>query len=75
MYGVFENNKPCDNKNHKVHPSWNNSVFETWDQALRYAYKWLGQFADAVKMEGPALEVNVPYDYSGYGDMIEIRKI
>jgi hypothetical protein len=75
-YQVFENDKPCDAANHKVHKSWNNSIFDSFNDALKYVYKWIGEYADPDSMTGSSgIKVNIPYDYSGYGDMIEIREI
>lgn len=66
MFQVIDNNKPADCNNHKVDKSWNKSKFETLDEAFQYADNWLGIY-------GPM--INNPFDYSGYGDIIEIRFI
>jgi len=52
------------------HKSWpERATFETFEEAEEYANKWLG-------MHGPLyLLINEPVDYSGMGDMIEIREV
>jgi hypothetical protein len=70
MYQVFDNGKPADCFHCNVHESWNNSVYDTFEKALEYANKWLGFFGSGV-----VLKLNTPWDYSGYGDMIEIREV
>ena len=76
MFQVFDGGKPADCHHHKVHSSWDNSIFPTFDEALCYARKWGAPYCGSYDgSEGIQLEVNVPYDYSGYGDMIEIRHL
>lgn len=70
-YQVFDNGKPADCHHHpKVHSSWDRSVFDTLAEAQAYARKWLGIYAPS----GP-IPVDTPWDYSGMGDVIEIRTI
>ena len=71
MFQVFDNNKPADCKHHKVDASWANSKFDTYAQAHEYALYWLHLDFDC----GLVLLLNTPYNYSGYGDMIEIREV
>lgn len=71
-YGVFENNKPCKYPEHKVDPSWNNYLFDTFREAQEYAIHWMGNWAP---LDKDVLELNTPYDISGYGDMLEIRVV
>ena len=66
-YQVFDNDKPADCRHHNVHSSWNNSTFDSLEKASCYADKWLGYKASLVP--------DTPFDYSGYGNIIEIRKI
>ncbi len=67
-YGVFDNNRPCSTVGFPdFDPSWDNHLFDSFDDALVYANKWLGYYPDYV-----SLKVNKPWDYSGYGDFIEI---
>ena len=73
-YQVLDNDKPADCFNHKVDKSWNTNVFDTFDEALEYARAWLAPYGGSYDgKSGIVLKVNEPYDYSGYGDMIEIR--
>ena len=67
-YQVFDNGKPADYKHRNVHKSWDKSKFDSWQAAMAYARKWLGVFIVPLK-------INKPVDYSGNGDMIEVRKI
>lgn len=69
-FQVLDNGKSADCHGFPVHPSWNKSLYDTFDEALKYAWKWLGD-----KTGGPLLKVNTPWEYSGYGDTIEIREI
>lgn len=53
---------------------WTQETFHTWEAAVKYARSWLGE-SDCL----PALlEDKEPglftADYSGYGDIIEIKK-
>ena len=64
---VFDNNRPAiinkDSKN-----GWNNNFFREFADALKYAKSWLGEW-DTL----PENYCGEPYDYNGYGSMIEIR--
>jgi len=70
MFQVFDNNKPADASGHNVHHTWNNSTFSTFEEAHQYANQWLAPSHGLV-----ILKLNQPYDYSGYGDIIEIREV
>jgi hypothetical protein len=70
MFKVFDGGKPANYEHHKVHSSWQNCTFKSFVEALNYAHKWLGVYSP-----GKILKLNTPYDYSGYGDIIEIRKV
>lgn len=69
-YQVLDNGKPADCHHHKVHFTWDQSTFDTLAGALAHARNWLGAHG-----HGVVLKVNEPVDYSGYGDMIEIREV
>lgn len=69
-YQVLDGNKPAQFPNHQVHESWNNSIFNTYVEALNYAHKWLGEYSP-----GRVFQLNKKYDYSGYGDYIQIIKL
>ena len=66
-YQVLDNNKPAQYPYCNVSPSWNKSIYDSWEEAHEYAQKWLGDFA------GCELKPNEPYNYSGAGDTIEIK--
>jgi hypothetical protein len=51
---------------------WETNSFNNYKRALRYAINWLGAYSGYGDIK---LKLNVPYDYSGYGDFIEIREI
>ncbi|HEX9232454.1 MAG TPA: hypothetical protein VF849_00105 [Blattabacteriaceae bacterium] len=70
IYQVFDNNKPAQFPFHKVHPSWKRSKFNSFIKAFNYAKHWLGVYKNSVQ-----LKLNTPSDYTGYGDLIEIRRI
>ena len=76
MYQVFEDDRPAQFPDFKVDPSWDKSVFPTFDEALIYARKWIYPYGGAVDgKEGVMLTVNVPYDYAGIGSYILIKEI
>lgn len=73
MFQVFDNGKPADEDGFpklKEH-GWETSKFETFAEAEKYALHWLGQWAP----EPGVLQLNIPYDYNGYGDTILIKDI
>ena len=63
---VFDNDKPAIIKDSKK--GWNNNFFREFADALKYAKSWLGEW-DTL----PENYQGEPYDYNGYGTMIEIR--
>lgn len=69
-YTVYDNGKPAKYPDCKVHPSWDNCNFSTIEEARIYAQKWLGSYGTGLE-----LIVNIPSDYSGEGDTIEIREL
>lgn len=69
-FQVFDNGKPADCHHHTVSSSLNCSVFSTYEEARAYAESWLGEIFHSTD-----LQLNTPYDYSGYGDLIEIREV
>jgi hypothetical protein len=71
MFQVFDCGKPADCLHCNVHKSWSKSIYETFDEAKEYAYKWLGAFSVSVGSNWDGR----PVDYDGYGDMIEIRNV
>lgn len=68
-YHVFYGNRPAKYSN--INSSWKNNVFDNFEDAEEYAQNWLGSFDPGKNI----LKPNIPYDYDGYGDMIEIRTV
>ncbi len=64
-YEVLDNGNPAIIQNSDV---WNKHFYRNFDQALEYTKKWLGEY-DSL----PNNWQGEKYDYSGYGDTIEIR--
>ena len=76
MFQVFDSGHPADCHHCKVHSSWNNSKFNTFEEALKYARMWGAPYVGAYDgSSGVELKLGVPWDYSGYGDTIEIREV
>lgn len=69
MFCVYDNGKPASVKGFPVIKSvkgWETHRFDTWPKAVAYASQWIGRIIqpeDLIKS----------YDYSGYGDIIEVR--
>jgi hypothetical protein len=76
-YQVFDNDLPADCHHHKILESWSNSIFNSYLEAVDYCIQWLG--LDPLCLTKEEFSVNIPvntkYDYSGYGDILEIREI
>jgi hypothetical protein len=77
-YEVLENGEPASyhrytgkdeflERGMKRH-GWTEYQFSSWEQAQAHASNWLGPY-DRI------LIPNIPEDYNGYGDIIEIREI
>ena len=71
MFTVYDNNKPANQKGFPMlrGKGWVQNSFSTLNEAVDYAREWLGEYA----LIAPT-EPNKPINYSGYGDMIEIRE-
>lgn len=69
MFGVYDNNKPASEEGvpSLKYKGWKTHRFETFEEAKAYVNEWLGMYKAPIK-------VNVPYDYSGYGDFIVIKE-
>lgn len=73
-YQVLENERPCSVTGC---PSltkgvgWDRHSFNSFEEALAYTKKWLGDYAVTI----PENWDGSSYDYSGYGDIIEIREV
>jgi hypothetical protein len=72
MYRVLNNNKPARYPECKVHSSWKTCDYNKYSEALKYAKHWLGLYRTAVPAH---MKIGVKYDFSGFGDTIEIAKI
>lgn len=70
-YGVYDNGKPASREGFPVlkGSGWETHRFQTVVEAQHYASQWLGQFDVGTLMPG------TPVDYSGCGDIIEIREM
>ena len=44
-YQVLDNNKPAQYPYCNVSPSWNKSIYDSWEEAHEYAQKWLAIYA------------------------------
>ena len=70
MYQVICNGRRAQYPDHDVHPSWNTSLFDKWEDAVEYTHKWLGVYG-----WGERFMPNIPIDYSGYGDIVVINEV
>lgn len=69
-YQVFDGGKPCDCFNQKVDKSWEQSSYNTFEEAEIYALHWLGMYSPGFGI----LQVDKPFEYHTKS-FIEIRKI
>lgn len=67
-FQVFDTGEPAEIRSSKI---FNNSVFDTFEEAQEYVTQWLGWPVSAKNM----LKLNVPIDYSGEKDTIEIKEV
>ncbi len=67
-FSVFDNGKPAI----RGTDDWAENSFTSLSEALDYAHAWLGDYSPG-KTVLWRVAVNMLYDYSGYGDTIEIR--
>ncbi len=68
MFQVFDNDKPAEMKRSTL---WANSVFQHFEDAHKYARRWIGPGREDCVPDKPDKKV----DYSGYGDTIEIKTL
>jgi hypothetical protein len=71
IYIVCDNHKIAQFPQHAVDRSWKHPICDTFDKAQGYCERWLGYNFRSATPQSP----NIPIDYSGYGDFIEIVKI
>jgi len=62
-FNVYDNDKPATLPEIEC---WKNNSFNTYEEAFEYARQWLN-------IPLP-VTFNMPADYSGYGDIIDIRE-
>lgn len=68
-YTVIDNGKTARFPEHPVHENWKFAWFNSFKSAKRYADRWLhiyGPFPHSKPGK---------FDYSGYGDILEIKRI
>lgn len=71
MFVVLDNGRPAKYPDVAVSSSsWDNNIFDKWEDAVKYAQEWLGDYKDGIDFRP-----NTPVDYNGYGDTIEIKEI
>jgi hypothetical protein len=61
MFQVFEGDRPADCFHRRVHKSWNKSSFDTFEEAVAYANRWLGIYGPVIfKLDAPYMLYNTP---------------
>ena len=73
-FEVFDGGRAAKYPDCNVDPSWNSNVFDLLTDAIKYADNWLGPMSPGIKVLSEKA-VNIPYDYDGYGDIIEIKAV
>jgi hypothetical protein len=76
LYIVIENGKPCLGSvfGIPISKGWNKCVFCSEKEAREYLVSWLNRWM-TIEECSKVIQLNIPYNYSGFGDMIEIRSI
>lgn len=71
-FGVFDNGRPvsADSFPYLRRKGWLTNLFDTLEAANKAVKRWLGDDFSVGE-----LTPDSPVDYSGYGDIIEIRMI
>jgi hypothetical protein len=68
---VLDNNKPAKGLTFDPHDEdWGKHEFESFEDAHNYAVNWLGRWGYGLKFQP-----NTIYDYSGYGDTLQIKEV
>lgn len=77
IFGVFEDGKPCNHERFPaVHHSWNNYLFDNFQDAKKYAKKWLGEYAILLPPDWDGKELEyMSFDPEVKGSIIEIREV
>ena len=82
-YQVFEEDRPADCFHCKVHTSWDNSIFESFEEACKYAIYWAYPYNKAIINDEyetywkNIMKPNIPIDM-GQGEfpvMITIKEV
>lgn len=75
MWAVFDNNKPANHTyfHHAQKEEFITNEFNSFDEALTYARKWLGHWDNFPEDIEP--NFNLKIDISGHGDIIEVRDL
>ncbi len=68
MYIVLDHGKPATWVRYS---RWSNSSFDTQEKARAYALDWLGPYSAEQSIE----QFLAGFDYSGHGDIIQIKKV
>lgn len=68
MFQVLDNGKPAEMRNSDM---WGDSIFQHFHQAQTYVRRWLGSSFYHCVPQRPDQKI----DYSGYGDIIEIKSL
>lgn len=75
MYTVYDKDKPANDTSYELGgEGWQNATFETFEEAVRYVSDWLGNWAPSLSFLRMVLANEAEYDYSGYGDTIQIKE-
>lgn len=70
-YKVLDNHKPAIGAIYDLdNEDLGKNEFPSFEEAHDYAVSWLGHWGKGLK-----LKPNIAYDYSGYGDILEIKEI
>lgn len=65
-YQVLASGKPAE-----IHePFFTNSIYDTFEEAKQYAKNFFGEWFPPDETK---IKLNIPFEYNGYGDTIEIR--
>ena len=75
MFTVYDKGLPANDKSYELGgDGWQNATFETYEETVRYAADWLGNWSPSLSYLRTALANETEYDYSGYGDIIQIKE-
>lgn len=75
MIRLLDNGKPARYPEINVHTSWNNCDFETIDQLVDYADRWLGKLTPGKIVLKNLLRGERAYFYGGATDSLSIVNV